>query len=168
MAAKRQLSAPISNDALLKPHIPGTTLGPPRTSLPSSRKNDMMLFFHLVIKFLIKKLKISIKYNKKADKVKELRARGPGAYEINENTMENRPCMVVYRSCSPVIRNPMNLLQRRPAPNQYHPEIELTKENKPKFSFGKAPRVKISFFFYKNHKKTHFFPKFFKKTRKNL
>ena len=107
-------------------------------------------------------MKIYINYQ--ADKVKELRAKGPGAYEINTDTMEKRPCMVVYRSCSPVIRNPMNLIQRRPAPNQYNPEVELTKENKPKFSFAKAPRVKKTkkpHFYNKNHK-------FFKKTRKNL
>ena len=73
------------------------------------------------------------------DKMNELRGGGPGTYNL-EKKLEG-PCMVVYRSCSPVFRNPLK--DKRPAPNQYSVNDNLVKESQPKFTFNKSAKVTI-------------------------
>ena len=53
----------------------------------------------------------------------ELRNRGPGKYQLERKL--DGPCMVVYRSCSPIMRNPLK--DKRPAPNQYRVNDNLIK-----------------------------------------
>lgn len=67
----------------------------------------------------------------------ELRRRGPGEYHVEKKL--DGPCMVVYRSCSPVIRNPLK--DKRPAPNQYIVKDNLIKEAQPNYTFKKSPKV---------------------------
>ena len=69
----------------------------------------------------------------------ELRNRGPGKYQLERKL--DGPCMVVYRSCSPIMRNPLK--DKRPAPNQYRVNDNLIKETQPKYTFKKSPKVLI-------------------------
>jgi len=59
---------------------------------------------------------------------------GPGTYNIDKK--EKTICMVVYRSCSPIV-NKNKLEERVPSPTRYFANDDLTKQKTVVFSFKK-------------------------------
>ena len=71
------------------------------------------------------------------DKINELRGMGPSEYNMAEQNKTKEPCMVRYRSVSPVERRGYYVNNKPvPGPDYYYCKDDLVYEKKPDWRFG--------------------------------